>query len=352
MSDQAPQTAVCWNEIPVSDMDKAVKFYDEVFKWRLTIDNSGPNPMAWLGGDMDTAGGHLYPGTPATDGNGPTVHIVVPDTVEEAAARCRAAVRSHRDPPWPLCLCHRPGWELLGSVRTGQGGLMRRADRLFRLVQLLRGGRLTTAQALADTLEVSPRTIYRDVADLIGSGVPIEGEAGVGYIMREGFDLPPLMFTRAEITALVAGARMVRSWGGASMALAADEALSKIRAVLPPDLAQGAERVEIHALGHWGLTDRERALIDRLEAATDASVMVRLDYQDAEGAATTRLVRPLGLLFWGKVWTLAAWCELRAGFRMFRIDRIQTMHEGPSFRPEPDKTLAAFYAAQKACDRQ
>ena len=91
MSDQAPQTAVCWNEIPVSDMDKAVEFYNTVFKWSLTIDDSGPNPMAWLAGDMNTGGGHLYPGKPAAGGNGPTVHIIVPDKVEEAAARCSAA---------------------------------------------------------------------------------------------------------------------------------------------------------------------------------------------------------------------------------------------------------------------
>ena len=110
---------------------------------------------------------------------------------------------------------------------------MRRADRLFQIVQHLRGGRLVTAQKLGTWLEVSERTIYRDIADLQSTGVPIDGEAGVGYMMREGFDLPPLMFTRDEIVALVAGARMVRAFGGAAMARAADEALVKIGAVLP-----------------------------------------------------------------------------------------------------------------------
>ena len=95
---------------------------------------------------------------------------------------------------------------------------MRRADRLFQIVQHLRGGRLTTARQLAEKLEVSERTIYRDIADLIGTGVPLDGEAGVGYLMREAFDLPPLMFTRDEIVALVAGARLIRAWGGMSMA--------------------------------------------------------------------------------------------------------------------------------------
>ena len=106
---------------------------------------------------------------------------------------------------------------------------MRRADRLFQIVQYLRGGRLVTAEQLAERLEVSRRTIYRDVADLIGSGVPIEGEAGVGYVMRAGYDLPPLMFTNDEVAALVAGARLVRAWGGTAMAEAAQEALGQDR---------------------------------------------------------------------------------------------------------------------------
>ncbi len=110
---------------------------------------------------------------------------------------------------------------------------MRRADRLFQIVQALRGGRLVTARRLAERLEVSERTIYRDIADLVGSGVPVEGAAGVGYLLREGYDLPPLMFTRDEIVALVAGARLIRAWGGHDMARAAEEALIKIGAVLP-----------------------------------------------------------------------------------------------------------------------
>jgi len=110
---------------------------------------------------------------------------------------------------------------------------MRRADRLFQIVQYLRGGRLVTAAMLAERLEVSERTIYRDIADLQSSGVPTDGEAGVGYLMRDGYDLPPLMFTRDEVVALVAGARLIRAWGGAGMARAAEEALTKIGSVLP-----------------------------------------------------------------------------------------------------------------------
>ena len=136
---------------------------------------------------------------------------------------------------------------------------MRRADRLFQIVQYLRGGRLLTARKLAERLEVSERTIYRDIADLIGSGVPIDGEAGIGYLMRAGFDLPPLMFSRDEIVALVAGARMIRAWGGAGMALAAEEALVKIGAVLPAPERARAGAVQIHAMTMPEMSDTLRA---------------------------------------------------------------------------------------------
>lgn len=220
---------------------------------------------------------------------------------------------------------------------------MRRADRLFQIVQYLRGGRLLTARVLADRLEVSERTIYRDIADLIGSGVPIDGEAGIGYLMRSGYDLPPLMFTRGEIAALVAGARMVRSFGGADMALSAEEALTKIAAVLPEALRDSPNAVAIHANHGGALTNTDRAMLDRLDRATAGLTALFIRYSDADGTMTERRVRPLGLWFWGKVWTLIAWCELRNNFRMFRIDRIASATEAGAFRPERDKTLAAFF---------
>ena len=218
-------------------------------------------------------------------------------------------------------------------------------------MQHLRGGRLTTACALAEKLEVSERTIYRDIADLIGSGVPVEGEAGVGYIMREGFDLPPLMFTRDEIVALVAGARLIRAWGGAAMAAAAEEALVKIGAVLPEDARARAAAVQVHAFQMPELDDRARHLLDRIERAVEARVRLSLDYADEAGARTERVVRPLGLWFWGKVWTLVGWCELRDDFRMFRVDRIADMTEGARFREERGKTLAGFYAQHYEAER-
>jgi predicted DNA-binding transcriptional regulator YafY len=220
---------------------------------------------------------------------------------------------------------------------------MRRADRLFQIVQYLRGGRLLTAARLAETLEVSERTVYRDIADLQASGVPIDGEAGVGYVMRDGYDLPPLMFTRDEIVALVAGARLIRAWGGAEMARAAEEALVKIEAVLPEAERARANQVEIHAIAEE-MTPQVRARIDEIERAVEARRRLALAYIDAEEHMTERTVRPLGLWFWGKVWTLVAWCELRDDFRMFRLDRIERMdNRGEPFRPERGKTLADFY---------
>ena len=222
---------------------------------------------------------------------------------------------------------------------------MRRADRLFQIVQYLRGGRLLTARTLAERLEVSERTIYRDIADLIGSGVPIEGEAGVGYLMREGYDLPPLMFTRDEIVALVAGARLIRAWGGHHMARSAEEALVKIAAVLPEDERARAAAVQVHAFQMPELDDATRHRIDALEAAVESRTRLTLRYRDAEGRETDRPVRPLGLWFWGKVWTLVAWCELRDDFRMFRLDRIAGMENSGRFRHERGRTLKDFFAA-------
>ena len=226
---------------------------------------------------------------------------------------------------------------------------MRRADRLFQIVQYLRGGRLVTAAKLAERLEVSERTIYRDIADLQASGVPVDGEAGVGYVMRDGYDLPPLMFTRDEVVALVAGARLIRAWGGAAMARAAEESLVKIESVLPEGDRSRANKVEIHAIA-VEMTPRVRARIDDIERAVEARRRLKLAYTDAEARPTDRIVRPLGLWFWGKVWTLVAWCELRDDFRMFRIDRIGEMEiSGAPFRPERGKTLADFYRTMEDC---
>ena len=228
---------------------------------------------------------------------------------------------------------------------------MRRADRLFQIVQYLRGGRLVTAAVLADRLEVSERTIYRDIADLQSTGVPIDGAAGVGYIMRSGYDLPPLMFSHDEIVALVAGIRMVRSWGGIGMARAAAEALIKIELVLPAAVRSRVADTAIFA-PPMELTDEVRALIDRIQQAIAACEILRFGYTDQGGASTERNVRPLGLWFWGKVWTLLAWCETRQDFRMFRLDRTRALEgTGECFKPTAERSLSAFDGTKRSSGR-
>ncbi len=228
---------------------------------------------------------------------------------------------------------------------------MRRADRLFQIVQYLRGGRLVTARALAERLEVSERTIYRDVADLVGCGVPIDGEAGVGYILRAGFELPPLMFTRDELAALTLGARFVKAWGGARLAMAAEEALVKIAAVLPEAEKSAAAETNLFAMA-FELPDSARKILDQLDAAIRSRRRIHVAYQALGGERTERTLRPLGLYHWGKVWTLAAWCELRDDFRNFRADGIVDLAEGDPFRHEPGKTLQDFLRRMAECGEQ
>ncbi len=201
---------------------------------------------------------------------------------------------------------------------------MRRAERLFELVQLIRGRRLSTAAWLAAKLEVSERTVYRDIADLMAQGVPIEGEAGVGYRMNAGFDLPPLMFTRDEARALVASVRLARPRLDAALARQAETALSKIFAVLPAAARAAAESVAVYAPG-FAIDEPTRARLEVLRVATEGRRKLLFGYVDAQGRSSQRTVRPLGCFYWGEVWTLAAWCETRVGFRSFRVDRVSEL---------------------------
>jgi predicted DNA-binding transcriptional regulator YafY len=217
---------------------------------------------------------------------------------------------------------------------------MRRADRLFQIVQWVRGRRLTKAEWLATRLEVSLRTIYRDVADLQLQGVPIDGEAGVGYRMRAGFDLPPLMFTTQEAKALVASVRLAQPRLDTVLAREADSALAKILSVLPAAARAAAESMAVYApVGSTDAATRKR--LTTLREAIEEHRVVRIDYVDLKGEESQRRVRPLGVFNWDAVWTLAAWCEWRAGFRSFRVDRIgEIVVADGQFRDESGKTLA------------
>ena len=218
---------------------------------------------------------------------------------------------------------------------------MRRADRLFRLVQVLRARRFATARSLAEALEVSERTVYRDVRDLSLSGVPIEGEAGVGYVLRRDFDLPPLMFDYEEIEALTAGARMVQAWSSPKLARAAQAALDKIAAALPTDKRIAMERTRLYAPS-FHVDPETGKVLDTMREAIVATRRLAFHYKDESGKASERSVRPLGLYFWGERWTLAAWCEMRTDFRNFRLDRVAGVAIGGRFPEEEGKRLEDF----------
>jgi predicted DNA-binding transcriptional regulator YafY len=224
---------------------------------------------------------------------------------------------------------------------------MRRADRLFQIVQLLRRRRITTAARLAEELEVSERTIYRDIKDLMLSGVPIEGEAGVGYGLPHGFDLPPLMFKEDEIEALVLGARMVKSWSDPALTRAAESALAKIESVIPERLRPRIAESALFAPG-FHVPAKATQNLAALRAAVSERRKVALAYQRGDGLASTRVILPLGLFFWGRGWSLAAWCELRGGFRNFRLDRIDSVEvKDERFEPREGRTLPDFFLHQQ-----
>jgi predicted DNA-binding transcriptional regulator YafY len=198
---------------------------------------------------------------------------------------------------------------------------MRRADRLFQIVQHLRNRRLTTAAELAVYLEVSTRTVYRDVQDLIESGVPIEGEAGVGYRLSKGFELKPMTFSVEELEALVLGARLVEAWADPELGVSVRGAMSKIEATLPEPLQTAMLRTAL--FGPPGRMNGDgRSQLSRVRRAITSDRWLHLNYVDAKGDETERTIVPLGLYFWGPSWLLAAYCWLRDDYRSFRVDRI------------------------------
>ncbi len=202
---------------------------------------------------------------------------------------------------------------------------MRRADRLFRIVEYLKARRQTvTASSLAEELEVSVRTIYRDIADLGASGVPILGEAGVGYMLDKNYVVRPLMFAVEELDALMLGAQMVQSFGDKELARAANQAIDKITSVLPESLQK-----EISETFLFSMTSKAEVKIHidftGLRRAIRAKNIVEFNYTREDGEESHRRIRPLCLAFFSPVWLISGWCEMRQDFRNFRLDRIQEL---------------------------
>jgi predicted DNA-binding transcriptional regulator YafY len=219
---------------------------------------------------------------------------------------------------------------------------MRRTDRLFDLVTALRDGRLHRAQDLAERLEVSVRTIYRDMETLQASGIPVEGERGVGYMLTAPVTLPPLTLTLLELEALELGMAVVAEAADPELQSAARSLSAKIDAVIPADRAPPKEG--------WGFAvypfaDAARGFrhMPSLRGAIRARQKLDLAYRDAEGKPSSRTIRPIQMEYWGRVWTLTAWDETRGDFRSFRVDRIEELRALPElFVDEPGKSLADY----------
>ena len=215
---------------------------------------------------------------------------------------------------------------------------MARSQRLLELIQVLRRHRQpVSGQALADELSVSLRTVYRDIQTLIGQGATIDGEAGLGFVLRPGFVLPPLMFSDEELEALVLGLRWVAQRTDASFEHAAMNALAKIAAVLPDDLRNNVEGIGLIAIPSRDADARHD--LAPIRAAIRSEQMVVLDYADVKGEHTRRTVWPIALAFFESSRVLAAWCELRQDFRHFRIDRIIALHETGQRYPQRRRVL-------------
>lgn len=219
---------------------------------------------------------------------------------------------------------------------------MRRADRLFQIVQHLRGRRLTTAAQLAAWLQVSERTVYRDIRDLSLSGVPVDGEAGVGYRLRPGFDLPPIMFTLDEVEALVAGARVIEAWGGPALGRQARSAIAKIAGALPAARRDEIARTPLFAPAFL-VPPGAAAGLETVRHAMSEHRKLDIEYVDKSGRASHRTIDPLALNFWGTTWSVVAWCESRRDFRVFRLDRIHALRmRDDNFADLPGRTLEDF----------
>ena len=199
---------------------------------------------------------------------------------------------------------------------------MRRSDRLFDIIQRLRTApRPTTAATLAAELEVTPRTVYRDIATLQARRVPIEGAAGVGYVLRKGFDLPPLNFTIDEIEAIAVGARLVHRLKDPKLREAAQSVLGKVTAVVPERLRPHIADAPIYVSP--GMTaEAEGADLAEVRAAISDSAKLYISYADEQGRRTNRTIWPIAMAYYVDVTLVGAWCELRADYRNFRVERI------------------------------
>jgi predicted DNA-binding transcriptional regulator YafY len=235
-------------------------------------------------------------------------------------------------------------------VGLGLGALMSRAERLLQLMQCLRQHRNPVSGAeLAQALGISLRTLYRDIASLQAQGADIQGEAGLGYVLKPGFMLPPMMFTPEEVEALVLGSRWVAERGDARLAEAARQALSKISAVLPPDLRHELDSSAL-IVGPGGVLAQPHVDLAEIRSAIRRERKVRMSYTDLKGQASERTVWPFALGFFEQVRVLVAWCELRQEVRHFRTDRMVAMTVLEERYPQRRQVLLKAWRAAQVPD--
>jgi predicted DNA-binding transcriptional regulator YafY len=222
---------------------------------------------------------------------------------------------------------------------------MSRTGRLFQLMDALRGNRRpVTANALAGQLGVSERTIYRDIQTLAQLGAPVDGSAGVGYVLRSGFFLPPLMFDADELEALVLGARWVGHQGDAALSAAADRALAKIATATPRDLRDHMAETSLWVPAGPASSVPD-AFVQPAREAIRRQCKLRIAYRDEQNASSERVVWPFALAFFQERRVMAAWCELRDAIRHFRIDRIVQAELGSERYPTPRHALLKQWRA-------
>lgn len=222
---------------------------------------------------------------------------------------------------------------------------MRKAERLNDIVHHLRRmHQAVTANTLAEAFEVSPRTIYRDIQNLMDSGVPISGEAGVGYVIDKSYHLPPIMFDADEIEAIALGIGMVGNWTDEQFAAKAQSAFKKIQATLPAPLIH-----ELHQISTFSAPSHYKipweVSFTQIRECIRRKNKVQFSYLDLQQQTTLRTVWPLALISFSPVWLLAGWCELRQSFRNFRLDRIsEFVAVNNRYANEKDKNLQAYLA--------
>lgn len=231
---------------------------------------------------------------------------------------------------------------------------MTKAERLFQLYTLLRARRTAvTAETVAQVMEVSVRTVYRDIQALMLSGIQIDGEPGIGYLLRPGNELPPLMFDAEEVMALMVGARMVRAFTDPQLAQAASNAERKIASILPPTLKQRAAR-QPYRIPILKRDEPLREMHALLRQACEMQRKIRITYLDEEQQQSERIVWPLGIIGWSGRWTLLAWCELRQNYRNFRFDRVQhTSLSEESFETDAQLCLQHYlHSVPGSCEQE